>query len=82
MTGDKNRFITLKKERDGPVSFGNDNSAKIIGKGTVKIGSKDAKGKNVLLVESMKHDLLSVSQMCDQGHRIIFYSKKCEITKE
>jgi hypothetical protein len=32
MTGDKNIFITLKKERDGLVSFGNDNSGKIIGK--------------------------------------------------
>jgi hypothetical protein len=43
MTGDKNRFITLKKERDGSVSFGNDNSTRIIGKGIVNLGSKDAK---------------------------------------
>jgi hypothetical protein len=43
MTGDKNIFITLKKERDGSVSFGNENSTKIIGKGTIKLGSKDAK---------------------------------------
>jgi hypothetical protein len=72
MTGDKNRFITLKKEKDGSVSFGNDNSARIIGKGTVKLGSKDAKIENFLLVENMKHNLISVIQMCDQGHRIIF----------
>jgi hypothetical protein len=32
MTGDKNKFISLKKERDGSVSFGNDNSTIIIGK--------------------------------------------------
>jgi hypothetical protein len=82
MTGDKNIFITLKKERDGSVSFGNDNSTKIIGKGTVKLGSKDAKAENVLLVENMKHNMLSVSQMCDQGHRLIFDSEKCEIRKE
>jgi hypothetical protein len=30
----------------------------------------------------MKHKLLSVSQLCDQGHRLIFESEKCEITKE
>jgi hypothetical protein len=43
MKGDKNRFLTLKKEQDGSISFGNDNSARIIGRGTIKLGSKDAK---------------------------------------
>jgi hypothetical protein len=65
MTGDKNRFITLKKERDELVSFGIDNPTKIIGKGIVKLGSKDVKEENVLLIENMKHNILSVSQMCD-----------------
>jgi transposase InsO family protein len=41
MTSDKDRFITLRKERDGPDSFRNDDSTKIIGKGTVKIGNKE-----------------------------------------
>jgi hypothetical protein len=81
MTGDKDKFLTLKKERDGSVSFGNDNSSKIIGRGTVKIGNKEAKSENVLLVEDMKHNLLSVSQMCDQGHKLVFDSEKCEIRK-
>jgi hypothetical protein len=61
MTCDKDRFLTLKKERDGSVSFGNDNSSMIIGKGTVKLGSKDATAENVLLVKNMKHNLLSFS---------------------
>jgi hypothetical protein len=82
MTGDRDKFLTLQKERDGSVSFGNDDSSKIIGKGTVRIGSKNEKEKNVLLVEDMKHNLLSVSQMCDQGHKVTFDSKKCEIRKE
>ena len=30
----------------------------------------------------MKHNLLSVSQMCDQGHKFTFDSQKCEIRKE
>jgi hypothetical protein len=30
----------------------------------------------------MKHNLLSVSQMCDQGHKLTFDSEKCEIRKE
>jgi hypothetical protein len=82
MTGDRDRFLKLRKERDGSVSFRNGDSAKIIGKGTVRIGNKNTKAENVLLVEYMKHNLLSVSQMCDQGHKVTFNSQKCEIRKE
>ena len=77
----KEKFLTLKKEIYGSVLFGNDNSTRIIGKGTVNIGSKDSMVENVLLVEDMKHNLLSVSQMCDQGQSLVFDSKKCKIRK-
>jgi hypothetical protein len=30
----------------------------------------------------MKHNLLNVIQMCDQGHKVTFDSQKCEIRKE
>jgi hypothetical protein len=82
MTGDRDKFLTLIKERDRSVSLGNDDSTKIIGKGTVRIGNKNTKEKNVLLVEDMKHNILSVSQMCDQVHKVTFNSKKCKIGKE
>jgi hypothetical protein len=82
MIGDRDRLLTLIKERDGSVSFGNDDLAKIIGKGTVIIGNKNTKEENVLLVEDMKHNLLSVSKMCDQGHKVTFDSQKCKIRKE
>jgi hypothetical protein len=82
MKGDRDMFLTLIKERDGSISFKNDDSSKIIGKGTVRIGNKNTKAENVLLVEDMKPNLISVSQMCDQGHKVTFYSQKCEIRKE
>jgi hypothetical protein len=81
MTGDKDKFLTLRKERYGSDSFENDDSTKIIGKDTVRIGNKNTNVENVLLVENMKHNLISVIQMCDQGHKITFDSKKCEIRK-
>jgi hypothetical protein len=82
MTGDRDRFLTLRKERDESVSFVNDDSAKITGKGTDIIGNKNTKEENVLLVEYMKNNLRSVRQMCDQGHNVTFNSQKCEIRKE
>jgi hypothetical protein len=35
MTGDRDKFFTLRKERYGSISFGNVDSTKIIGKGIV-----------------------------------------------
>lgn len=36
----------------------------------------------MLVVEKLKPNLLSGSQTWDQGHILIFYSKKCEIRKK
>ena len=47
----------------------------MIGRGIVKLGSKYAMEENVLLVEDKKYNLLSVIQMCDQGHKLLFESK-------
>ena len=63
------------------MSFGNDGSSNVIGSGTVSLGSKDALAKNVLLVANMNQNVLSVGQICDQGHTILFNSTKCEIRK-
>jgi hypothetical protein len=54
----------------------------LVGKGTIRIENKNTKAENFLLVEDMKHNLLSVSQMCDQGHKVSFDSQKYEIRKE
>ena len=32
-----------------------------------------------MLVENIKHTILSVSQMCDQGHTLTFDLDKCKI---
>jgi hypothetical protein len=78
MTRDQDKFINLKR-KGGNVAFGDDSSAKILGEGVVELGRKNVKEKNVLLVEDLKHNLLSVSKMCDQGYTLTFDSLKCKI---
>jgi hypothetical protein len=46
-----------------------------------KLETRIPRNKHVLLVGDMKHKLLSVSKMCDQGHKLMFDSQKCEIRK-
>jgi hypothetical protein len=61
------------------VTFGNDAPGKIKGKGMVSLSNGKGKAQDVLLVDGLKHNLLSVSQMCDRGCEVLFTSKDCKI---
>ena len=61
MTGHPNKFINLKRNKKGKVTFGDNISSKIIGKGTVALRDK-MKAENVFLVKNLKPNFLSVSQ--------------------
>ena len=63
MTSDPRKLITLKDNK-GKGTFGDNLSSKIIGKGIVVVNSR-IKEENVLLVENLKPNILSVSQTCD-----------------
>jgi hypothetical protein len=41
-----------------------------------ELGTRIQRKKIYILVEDMKHNLLSVIQMCDQGHKVTFDSQK------
>ena len=77
MTGDKNKFLSLKEGKTGNVTFGNDAPGKIRGKGMVSLSNGQGKAQDVLFVERLKHNLLSVSQVCDRGCEVVFNSKEC-----
>jgi hypothetical protein len=79
MTGDKSKFLTLSDSKSGNVTFGNDAPGKIKGKGIVSLSNGKRKAQDVLFVEGLKHNLLSVSQVCDRGCEVIFTSKDCRI---
>ncbi|CAN1163382.1 hypothetical protein LINPERPRIM_LOCUS32631, partial [Linum perenne] len=63
MTGDRRQFSKLIEQKGGNVIFGDNNRRQIIGKGTVGNVS-DPTFHNVLLVEHLKLNLLSISQLC------------------
>ena len=80
MTEDQSKFVILKK-RGGNVAFGDDSSTKILGKGTINLGSENVKAGKVLLVEDMKYNLLSVNKICDQGYTLTFDSRNVKLEK-
>jgi len=52
------------------VNFGGNQSGKIIGMGT--IGNSSISINNVWLVDDLEHNLLSISQFCDNGYNVMF----------
>ena len=78
MTGDASKFTHISPKKSGHVTYGDNNKGKILGVG--KIGTNSSSSiENVLLVEGLKHSLLSVSQICDKGYLVSFDSQKCVI---
>jgi hypothetical protein len=65
MTGDRSKFLTLSDSKSGNVTFGNDAPGKIKGKGIVSLCNENRKAQEMLFVEDLKHNLLSVSQVCE-----------------
>ncbi|XP_055960613.1 uncharacterized protein LOC126668274 [Mercurialis annua] len=67
-----------KKTVLGNVTFGYDAKGQVVGIG--KIGNSSSPSiENVWLVNGLKHNLLSVSQLCDKGYNVNFDSKACYV---
>ena len=79
MTWDINNFPTLSRYVEGgTITFGDDAKGTFIGIGNIKIGASPLI-ENVVLVDGLKHNLLSISQLCDRGTKVIFDESSCKI---
>ncbi|GKE49544.1 putative ribonuclease H-like domain-containing protein, partial [Tanacetum coccineum] len=68
----------FKDCKGGYVAFGNDSKGgRITGKGTIKTSCIDF--ENVNYVKELKFNLLSVSQICDKKHNVLFTDTECLI---
>ena len=79
MTGDASQLINLKLKPSGYVTYGANNRGKILRVGDIR-GDDKVIIKDVLLVDGLKHNLLSISQLCDKGYKITFEPNLCLIT--
>ena len=76
MTGDVSCLQDFRSCEGGYVAFGSDSKGgKITGKGMVSKGKMTF--SDVYYVEQLKYNLLSVSQVCDKKHSILFTETEC-----
>jgi len=76
MTGEKSNFLSLTATQGESVAFRNGKSGTIVGIG--KIGDSLSHSiDGVYLVDGLRHNLLSVFQLCDKDSLIVFTSNRC-----
>ena len=78
VTGDKTKFAKLELKEEGFVTYGDNNKGRILGNGVIGNGSS-FNIKNVMLVEGLKPNLISISQLCDKGFKVMFKPNNCLI---
>lgn len=64
-------FASFKSHNGGSITFRDNSKGKIMGK--VIVG-KSPSIENVDLVKGLKHNLLSISKLCDTNKTVIFES--------
>ena len=76
MTGEKSNFLSLVASDGGSVAFGNGKSGTIVSIG--KIGESLSHSiDGVYLVDGLRHNLLSMSQLCDKDNLVVFSPNRC-----
>ena len=76
MTRDRSLFKVFDSKKGDNVTFGDGSKAQIKGKGIISL-LKLPNSTNVLYVEGLKVNLLSISQICDQDFMVLFSKGKC-----
>ena len=74
-------FQSLELKPGGHVGVGGNQRGKIIGSGTVGNGNLPSIS-NALLVDGLMHNLLSISQLSDNGYDIIFNQNSCKAVRQ
>ena len=78
MTGDRTKFCMLTEIESGQVTFEGNTKGKIIR--ICKVGKNLSSCiDDVMLVERLSYNLLSISQLCDKGHKVLFDTEACNI---
>ena len=71
-------MLTEFVERAGPrLTFGDDNKGYTMGYGLMS--KENIIIESVVLVDGLKHNLLSISQLCDKGNEVWFTKEACVV---
>ena len=81
MAGDRSLFKVFKSKKGGNVTFGDGSKSQIKGKGIISLPGLPNIA-NVLYVEGLRVNLLSISQICNQDFMVLFSKGKCLVMND
>ena len=81
MTGDRSLFKVFESKKGGNVTFGDGRKSQIKGNGIISLPVLPDIA-NVLYVEGLRVNLLSISQICDQDFMVLFSKGKCLVMND
>ncbi|TYK09547.1 gag-pol polyprotein [Cucumis melo var. makuwa] len=79
MTGNQSFFTELEECASGHVTFGDGAKGRIIAKGNIDKSNLPCFNE-VRYVDGLKANLISISQLCDQGYSVNFDNTGCVVT--
>ena len=80
MIGNSKLLKEIEKCFGPKISFGDNSKGKTVGKGKIIHGNITI--NDVLVVENLCYNLISISQMCDNGHVMEFHKHACHIRNQ
>ncbi|KAI3681723.1 hypothetical protein L6452_36527 [Arctium lappa] len=80
MTGQRNLLTEYKEEKGPSVTFGGNGKGYTQGFGVLSNGTTTF--RRVAYVDGLKHNLLSISQLCDKDYEVRFTKKACSVVNE
>ena len=80
MTGNSRLLTEVSKYAGPKITFGDNSKGKTVGKGKIVHGNITI--NDVLLVENLCYNLISISQMCDNGHVVEFHKNACYVRNQ
>src|SRR5436853_449469 len=78
ITGKTKMLSSLQHKDGGLVTFGDNNKCKVTAIGNVGQGN-NCLIENILLVDGLRYNLLSISQLCDRGYKVLFDNEACHL---
>ena len=81
MTGESCFLTDIRPTNHKHVTYGDGVKGRVLGKGTLNVDGMP-KLTNVLLVEGLKANLISISQLCDDDLFIRFTRQKCIVMNQ
>jgi hypothetical protein len=82
MTGEKKMFTSFQPNQSTTerIVFGDNGKGDVLGLGKISISNNNSIS-NVLFVEGLGYNLLSISQLCEMGYNCLFTDMGVEVSK-